>query len=47
MARGRTYEQIETKVREGNGPSRDYISRILNELDPVEVSDEEAVCISA
>jgi hypothetical protein len=47
MIRGRTYEQIEPKVREGNEPNKTHLSNLLEQYDPTEVSDEEAVCTSA
>jgi len=47
MARGKKYEEIELRVREGNEPNKDLITRILNSIDPVEVADEKAVCASA
>jgi len=48
LARGKTYEQIEQKVREGNEPNQDYIEQLLSEYPTIqEVGDEAAVCINS
>ena len=47
MARGRTYEQIEPKVREGNEPNKTYITSVLDDLTEMEVVNEKDVHISA
>jgi len=37
MMRGRTYEQIEAKCREGNSPDMDLIQRIIGEYNTADV----------
>ena len=45
LARGRKYEQIESKVRENNEPNQDYIEQLLDEYPVVQkVDDEKALC---
>ena len=48
LARGRTYEQIESKVREGNEPNQDYIKQLLSEYPTIqEVGNETALCVNS
>lgn len=45
LARGRSYEQIESKVRENNEPNQKYIEQLLNEYPAIQaVDDEKIVC---
>jgi hypothetical protein len=43
IARGRTYEQIEQKVREDNEPNQDYIRELLETYPTVPQMDDEAI----
>jgi hypothetical protein len=42
MMRGRSYEQIEPKCREGNEPDMDLIRRIIDEYSPKDVCARQA-----
>ena len=43
LARGRSYEQIESKVRENNEPNQDYIRELLEKYPALQAVDNEAV----
>ena len=43
LARGRKYEQIESKVRENNEPNQEYIEQLLNEYPSLPKVDDEAL----
>ena len=48
LVRGRSYEQIEQKVRENNEPNEDYINELLETYPPVsQVDDEKIVCVNS
>lgn len=45
LIRGRSYEQVESKVRENNEPNQDYIKQLLEEYPSIpEMEDEAAIC---
>ena len=45
LARGRSYEQVEQKVRENNEPNQDYIRELLEAYPTIQaVDDEKIVC---
>lgn len=45
LARGRSYEQVEQKVRENNEPNQDYIGKLLETYPAIQaVDDEKIVC---
>ena len=43
LARGRSYEQIESKVRENNEPNQEYIRELLESYPALQAVDNEAV----
>lgn len=48
LARGRKYEEIESKVHDGNAPKWDKINAILATITPREVpSESQTLCASA
>jgi predicted DNA binding CopG/RHH family protein len=48
IARGRTYEQVEQKVRENNEPNQDYIRELLETYPVVsQVDNEKIVCTNS
>lgn len=48
MAKGRSYEQIENKTREGNEPDFNYIKKLVEEYEAKkEQIDEAVVCDSS
>ena len=48
LARGKSYEQIENKTREGNEPNFDYIEKLVKEYEEKrERTNETVICHSA
>lgn len=47
LLRGRTIEEIEPTVREGNGANPSFINTIMESIEPKEEVNEEAVCCGA
>ena len=46
LARGRSYEQVEQKVRENNEPNQEYIEKLLETYPALQAMDnEKIVCI--
>jgi hypothetical protein len=43
MARGKSYEQVEQKVRDNNEPNQEYIEQLLNAYPPVPQVDNETI----
>jgi len=43
LARGKTYEQVEQKVRENNEPNQEYVGKLLEIYPPIPQVDNEAI----
>ena len=47
LLRGRSMEEIESDIRNGNAPNMAYVNQIKMSIEPREVANEEAICCGA